>query len=982
MDEILQHKKKGIRCTRRTFLKVSGGVAAAAAVSPVIFKATPGFAGPDDTEKNTDVVFIHSVCQMCHSRCGIKCKVKGGQLLKIDGNPWHPNNRGEDERLPFSTSLTNARSHFGRLCPKGHAGIQTVYDPYRIQHPLKRVGSRGSGRWETITWTQAFSEIAAKINTLIPFAQRNTTLIDSSSADLGKIANQLIFSPGRSIEKPVSERIFKAGYGTANYGIDHTSICEVSHHTGNELMTTDHIAGTGATNHFKTDLLLAKYMLVFGGNPVEANFPMLALARGIADMRDPARSGGAGKVVIVDPRFSNSAAKADQWVPIRPGGDSALALGMAHVMLTNATYNAAYLQNANKAAATAKSESTYTDASWLVIVDSSHANYKKFLTATEAGITSPLAGANPVCISLGTSTPIEAAVSGSNPTAAYGELDSGEVTVNGIKCRSSFGLYKDSVFSMNLHEYASIGGISESTITQLATDFTSYGRKASAWTYRGAVQHTNGTYTQMAVMALNWMIGNVDYAGGLSKGGGSWSETNATGGVNVATVTGGGTVSGPRIDRAKGSTYNSTKSYYVGTPTPRPWFPFASHGNFQELIPSIEDEYPYSAKVLITYWNAWPYSVPGGKATWERTVSDEVKLPLLVSISPVMGEVSAWADYILPDSTYLEKWSWAGGNAAIPIKVSPMQQPVVGKYDGVTIGGTGSWTFNPAATNEYTPFLPDTKMHADILVGLAKAISSSYPGVGTDAFGSGKHFDRAWDMYKHELKNVSLSSVMTEQDIVDRGGAFADPGTAYDSSNANLLKNKYGGVLHFYIQSLALGVDTITGQKYSGTALYKPISHADDTLVDDTAYPMHLVTYKTVEHGQARTNVNPWLMMIQPENFVDIAAADARTLGVETGDDVKIISASNPVGLVGKARVTEGLRPGVVAISHHYGHWENSSKAYTLDGKNSGYDNSRGAGITANPIMRLDDYTGNVSLQDPIGGSCSFNDTQVRIERV
>ena len=173
---------------RRDFLKVAGTVAAVAAAVPAIQRESTALAAPDPTEDDTDVVFIHSSCQMCHSRCGLKAKVLAGQLLKLDGNPYHPANRGEDERLPFTTTPAASRTQFGRMCPKGQAGIQTLYDPYRIQHPLKRVGARGSGRWETITWTQAFTEIAARINTLIPFSSRNTANIDDGSVDLGKIA--------------------------------------------------------------------------------------------------------------------------------------------------------------------------------------------------------------------------------------------------------------------------------------------------------------------------------------------------------------------------------------------------------------------------------------------------------------------------------------------------------------------------------------------------------------------------------------------------------------------------------------------------------------------------------------------------------------------------------------------------------------------------------------------------------------------------
>jgi len=966
---------------RRSFLKVAGTVGAAAAAAPVLFHSDNALAAPngqndpDPTDDDADVVFIHSSCQMCHGRCGLKAKVKNGVLLKIDGNPWHPNNMGDDERLTYATTPAAARSVRGRMCPKGQAGIQTLYDPYRIQHPLKRVGARGSGQWEVITWQQAFQEIAAKINALIPFASRTTNKIDPSNPDIGPLANQLLYSPGRSIEKEVSERIFKSGYGTANYGLDHTSICEVSHHVGNELITQDTINGVGGKSHFKPDFEKALYTIVFGANPVEANFPMVALSRKMADMQ-----AAGGKVVVVDPRLSNSAAKADLWIPVRPGGDAALAMGIARVMIEGNLHNAAYLRNANKAAATAAGEPTYTDSTWLVIVQAGHPNERKFLTTADAGLTSALDPKNPVCIDASSGNPVEAAVKGASPPAVVGELLPGQVVVNGIACKTAFELYYESVMSRSLHDYAVLCGVAEDTITQVANEFAAAGRKASAWTYRGVVQHVNGTYNQVAVMALNALVGNYDYAGGMSKGGAGYDQKNGV--VNVATVPNGVSPSGVRMDRAKGNAYVPGKSYFKGYPARRPWFPLGSHGNYQEIIPSIQDGYPYPAKVLITYWNAWPYSVPGGKAIWEQTVSDEVRLPLFVAISPVMGEVPAWADYILPDSTYLEKWAFPGGTPTILTAFAPIQQPVVGKYDGVTIGGTGTWTFDPNATNEYTPFLPDTKQMADILIGLAKAISPSFPGVGANAFADGGSCDRAWDVFRREFANLAQNTGKTVAEILDRGGVFEDPGNAYDPANPNLLKYKHGGVIHLYLEPVATTRDSITGEYYSGTPIVGGIHHSDGTPVDDAAFPYQLVTYHSVFHAQARTAVNPWLMAIMPENGVEISTSDAHALGIETGDRVRVWSASNPAGIIGKARVLEGLRPGVIAVSHSYGHWELNSRPYLVNGQPSPHDPSRGAGITANPIMRLDDATGNSPLQDPIGASASFNDTRVQVALV
>jgi anaerobic selenocysteine-containing dehydrogenase len=123
-------------------------------------------------------------------------------------------------------------------------------------------------------------------------------------------------------------------------------------------------------------------------------------------------------------------------------------------------------------------------------------------------------------------------------------------------------------------------------------------------------------------------------------------------------------------------------------------------------------------------------------------------------------------------------------------------------------------------------------------------------------------------------------------------------------------------------------------------------------------------------------------MALHPENFVDLSSTDAAALGVETGDKVRVSSASNPEGIVGRAWVTEGLRPGVVAISHSFGHWELGSRPAEIDGVRQPFDPSRGAGIQPTLIMRLDTKLGNVSLQSKIGGSVSFYDTRVKVAKV
>jgi anaerobic selenocysteine-containing dehydrogenase len=301
-------------------------------------------------------------------------------------------------------------------------------------------------------------------------------------------------------------------------------------------------------------------------------------------------------------------------------------------------------------------------------------------------------------------------------------------------------------------------------------------------------------------------------------------------------------------------------------------------------------------------------------------------------------------------------------------------------------GGVGN-TIPESATNDYTPALPDTKAVLDIHIGLAEALG--LPSVGVNALLDddgmvGGDLHNSWDWAKSILRNLVENTRekypgITISEILSKGGVFDLPGEEYRGDH---LSYTYGNIIRTFIDPVARTRDSVTGDYYSGVPRYRPLTHSDGSALNDRDYPLRLITYKTVHHGQARTNVNPWLMLIIPENPVEISALDAASLDIETGDRVRVTSQSHRDGIEGKALVTHRLKPGVVAISHHYGHWEQSSRPMVVDGVITDHDPSRGAGLQPTQIMRTDDRYNNVSLQEPLGASCSFFDTNVRIRKL
>jgi anaerobic selenocysteine-containing dehydrogenase len=156
---------------------------------------------------------------------------------------------------------------------------------------------------------------------------------------------------------------------------------------------------------------------------------------------------------------------------------------------------------------------------------------------------------------------------------------------------------------------------------------------------------------------------------------------------------------------------------------------------------------------------------------------------------------------------------------------------------------------------------------------------------------------------------------------------------------------------------------------------------------------LNLITYRVIQQTKSRTISNYWLLGIEPENAILINRRDAERLGLHDGDHVKIVSASNPEGvwdlkngrkipMIGKLKVVEGLRPGVVAFSLGYGHWAYGSQDIVIDGRVIRRDERRARGIHANAAMRTDPVLKNTCLQDITGGSVSFYDSRVQLVKV
>ncbi len=990
---------------------------------------------------------IYSVCLQCHTGCPIKVKILNGVAVKIDGNPYSAENMIPN--LNYSTSLSKAAKIDAKVCPKGQAGVQSLYDPYRIVKVLKRNGPRGSNKWKVIPFGKAIDELVnggelfasigehrhvpglkesfvmkdpklsldmAKDAKAVAdgkmkiadykskYSGHLDLLIDPEHPDLGPKNNQLLAMWGRIQNGRVElgKRFMYGGFGSQNL-IEHTTVCEQSHHIAYGETTKQYKDGkwTGGTGHMKPDSLNSEFIIYFGTGFVEANFGPPCMCEKVTD----GLISGRLKVAVIDPRMSKAASRAWKWVPIKPTTDAAFALGMTRWIMDNKRYNATYLMNANKAAASAAGETTWSNATHLVKIEKDGPG--ALLRASDIGLGDEhtfvvVKDGNPVAVR---------ADDDKNPVT--GDLDySGEL--KGIKVKTAFTVLKEEASSKSTAEWADTCGIPVEDIEVLAKELTSHGKKAGVEFYRGPVQHTNGYYNGRALISLNILIGNTDHKGGMSVGGGSWHEfgsgKNKEQFEHMKTHPNKLTAFGHKVTR-EGSHYEKS-TLFGGYPAKRPWFPFT--GNvYQEALPSAADGYPYPIKALWLNMGTPGLSLPAAHTALE-ILADVNKIPLFFATDIVLGESSMYADYVFPDAAVWERFGTPHASPDVPQVVSKFRQPTITPLtEVVTVFGEKTHCSYEA-----------------VLLALAEKLGLS--GFGKDAFGPGWDFKRQEDWYlkcaadmalgdqegdsvpaasfeeikifneaRKHLKPTVFSAERWEKavgpdrwkktiTVLNRGGRWENWSDDF-ADGKGMLHKKFGKQLNVYVENVAIAKHSLTGKRFSGLGIFEVPKDAAGNVALDMDMPLQLITYKDILGGQSRTlPTDYWLSSILPENYFLINSATASQHGFNDGDTARLVSATNHDGkwhlpnrdakdMVGKIKAVEGMALGVVAVSWSFGHWGYGASDTVVDGKLIKGDKRRGTGLCPNAAMKVDPALNDVCMSDPIGGSTSFYDTRVKL---
>lgn len=302
------------KLSRRNFVKSSsvlGSLAAVAGGISLPFKSSSAIAAPVTAATEEKVVW--SSCTVnCGSRCPLRMHVSNGEIIWVDSD-----NTGTDVY----------GSHQVRACLRGRSMRRRVYNPDRLKYPMKRIGKRGEGKFKRISWDEAFTEIASSISSIRQEYGNEAIYLNYGTGTLGGTVTKS-WPPASTL----IARLMNLNGGYLNHYGDYSS--------AQIAVGLDHTYGGFADNNSPSDLENTKLIVQFGNNPAETRMS----GGGVIHHFIEGKAKSNARMIVVDPRYTDTAGgREDQWIPIRPGTDTAFIAAMAHVMIKEELVDTAFL---------------------------------------------------------------------------------------------------------------------------------------------------------------------------------------------------------------------------------------------------------------------------------------------------------------------------------------------------------------------------------------------------------------------------------------------------------------------------------------------------------------------------------------------------------------------------------------------------------------------------------------------------------------
>lgn len=786
-------------------------------------------AWPERVER--DYTLVPTSCFNCEAGCGLVCYVnqQTGQIDKIEGNPEHPASRG-------------------RNCAKGPATLNQIYDPERIMYPMKRVGKRGDGGWERISWDQALDAIAARMRAAIEQDRHN----------------EIMWHVGRPGETGYTNRVLSA------WGVDghnsHTNICSSNARLGYQSWM--------GHDRPSADYANAEVIFLISAH-LESGHYFNPHAQRIIE----AQKNGA-TVIVCDPRLSNSGSKADHWLPTWPGTEPFLLLSIVHELLQNGTWQREFVRR------------------WV--------NWETFLEREY-------------------------------PDMAR-EWDSVEPAL------------KDHYAEYTPERAEHICGIDATKIREIAAVIGAHPTRFASHSWRSAAAgNLGGWQVSRCLFFIAVMTGSVATVGGTSGNG--WNKFS------------------PKAP--------------LGAPPQTKWndlewpaeYPLAHH-EMSILLPHFLNEGrgkidTYFSRVYNPIWTN-----PDG-FTWMEALKDESKVNCHVALTPTWSETAWYADYVLPMGVGAERHDVVSYETHNGRWVA-LRQPVFRRFAEIEAergnadeldASSRTHEFNPGEVWEENEFWIDLswRIDPDGSLGIRRWFESiDKPGtpIGVDEYYSAMFAESVPGLpeaakavgetpleYMRNRGAFQIDGDMTTpyENVVDgemvvgcikdEGGVYRKPGTAggWDGTAS--------GLDQISLESLgdgspAVEVDGELKQGFKTPS--KKLELYSETLADwgwpEVATPrwipshVHweeldlsgderilLPTFRIPTLIHTRSANSKWLNEISHRHPLWIHPEDADKLGIEENGLVRIVT---KIGhFVIQSWRTEGIRPGVVAASHHMGRW-------------------------------------------------------------
>ena len=943
---------------------------------PIYHRALPTEAkilADGSVQVNPDIKISHTVCHGCVTLCGMRViqEAKTGKVLRALGNPYHP--LSADPYLPYHTSIKESYKAFsqqgyanrGTACARGNSAMEKMSDPSRVTTVLKRDGARGSGKWKSIPFEQAIKEIVhggklfghlGEDRVIEGLKQIRDTKkpIDPKQKEFGPKSNQLLlitaFADGR---QTIVKRFFRA-FGTKNF-TGHRGTCGLTMRAANAALLND----WNKHPHLKPDYLHNEFTIFIGTSPAgNAGNPFKRQGKLIAE----ARSEGKFKYVVVDPvqhSSDNRPSGRSNWIPIKPGTDAALAMGMARWIFENKRYDEKFLSFPNLKAAEKNKEASFSGASWLVITEKGHPKEGALLRKSDmyGGFTKDV-----FMVMDKNSNRLLAHTVSRHADPFY----EGTAMVGGkaVAVKTTLALYREQALKHTLAEYAEFCQVPQESIIALAKEFTSHGKKAAV-SVHGGTMHTAGFYAAYSAMALNGLIGNLNWKGGTHVGAGRFRDVKPGPKYNLLKMKGLPKLRGFKLSR-EGAPYQKSSEFKKhGYPARVPWYTWGK-GQQAHYLTAALSGYPYPIKAIIN-WNGNPMrGIASVFPQAEAMIKDPANVPLIVNIDPFINETAMFADYIFPDSVMYEMWGASSAWHGVPGKLSSTRYPVVDmplakapngeQMDGdntmiqlaIALGlpGFGKKAI-PGKNGKWYPLTKPADYYLRAFANIAYDGKNPVPDASMEDMKL-----TGVDIFLKKYKNIlSAAEAKKVAFVLTRGGRFMSHKQSYDRE---LMAIRYKKPMMFYQETLGRVPYSQTGKTHTPTPAFVPLRYSDGSTMEshypEKDWPFRLVTYKSVVMNSMYPS--PFLKGIHPSNFVELHPDHAKELGLSHGDKVILETPSTKVQ--GILRLRQGIAKHTIAIEGGFGRLAYGAQPQFIDGKELKSSVTVTNGLNYNPIIPPD----------------------------